>query len=483
MTRFNTKTYSGPDTVNMEGTPAYQKDSKTEFIGILLTSFLSDQFYKNGSAQLNTLISLMDKIPDKLFLAKAAIYSRNVFGMRSTSHVVAGELMGAKRSPQFPWMKDFLTRVVYRPDDILEILGYYAQRYQNGTLKKLPHAAQKAFAAKLRTYSEYQLVKYLNKGKDINMFDAVRVVHPKTTEALTALMTGKYKPAKTWEVLMSRAGKTEDVVSAKADAWKSLLLENKLGYLALLRNLRNIAQTGDNEIINLACAALINADVIRNAKIFPYQFYSAYNELSYECGTSLMLSALEKAAEISLENIPDLEGASCVCIDHSSSMTSKLSNRSVMSPIIVGTILGASLAKKFSDSDVILFTTKARYASIDKNAGLLSITDSLMKGTIPEGTSYAGAFRIMKKKYSRIIFVTDGQVWQGNTDEALKVYKSNYNADPYIYDMVVQEYGTTVFKNRKHINLAGFSDKVFKFFETAEKDPQVMITEIEKIQL
>ena len=48
-------------------------------------------------------------ISDKKFPAKAAIYARNEFGMRSISHVVAGEL--AKRVRGEPWATQFFNKL------------------------------------------------------------------------------------------------------------------------------------------------------------------------------------------------------------------------------------------------------------------------------------------------------------------------------------------------------------------------------------
>jgi 60 kDa SS-A/Ro ribonucleoprotein len=76
--------------------------------------------------------------------------------------------------------------------------------------------------------------------------DVVNLVHPPHTEALKKLVDGTLAPAETWEIKLTQAGVVADsedaVTELKKEAWEKLLRSRKLGYFALLRNLRNILQ-------------------------------------------------------------------------------------------------------------------------------------------------------------------------------------------------------------------------------------------------
>ena len=137
MSRFNT-TSDGTKTVNLAGGQAYKQTPELELVSILLTSFANDQFYRSSSDTFDTLTQLI-LVCDKEFVAKAAIYARTKFGMRSISHVVASEL--AKHIVGNKWAKDFYESIVYRPDDMMEILSYHTSK--NG---KIPNAMKKGFA-------------------------------------------------------------------------------------------------------------------------------------------------------------------------------------------------------------------------------------------------------------------------------------------------------------------------------------------------
>lgn len=131
------------------------------------------------------MIELLAK-NDAEFAAKAAIYARTKFGMRSITHLLAGEL--AKYATGKEWAKSFYEQIVYRPDDMTEIMAYYF----NTQKLKLPNAMKKGFAAAFDKFDGYQLAKYRNANKDLKLVDVVNLIHPKPTdrnrEALTLLV-------------------------------------------------------------------------------------------------------------------------------------------------------------------------------------------------------------------------------------------------------------------------------------------------------
>ena len=90
--KFNTKQNISNKTVNLAGGEAYIESPKLALISLLLTSFVKDQYYRSNKESLNDLIKLIDQVSDKKFVAKAGIYARTKFGMRSISHALAGEL-------------------------------------------------------------------------------------------------------------------------------------------------------------------------------------------------------------------------------------------------------------------------------------------------------------------------------------------------------------------------------------------------------
>jgi hypothetical protein len=116
-----------PDKTNLAGGRAFGQSPELEFASILLTSFVSGQFYRKEAETLERVSQLLDEGVSHEFAAKAAIYARDQFNMRSISHVVAAELAARVKDSQ--WMRPFVRDVIVRVDDMLEILAYFEGKY------------------------------------------------------------------------------------------------------------------------------------------------------------------------------------------------------------------------------------------------------------------------------------------------------------------------------------------------------------------
>jgi len=81
---------------------------------------------------------------------------------------------------------------------------------------------------------------------------------------------------KTWETELSAKGN-------KAEVWTDLIKSNKLPYMAMLRNLRNLIITGvSHKIHELVSEKIQNYDAVVNSKLFPFRFFSAYEALNVD---------------------------------------------------------------------------------------------------------------------------------------------------------------------------------------------------------
>ena len=140
-------------TINLAGGEAYSQTNELVLVSMLLTSFVNDQFYKSGNDTLKDLRSLIKKV-DPEFAAKAAIYARDKFGMRSITHALAAELAPYLSGKEYA--KDFYNSVIVRPDDMKEILAYYLQNCG----EKIPNSMKKGFAKAFDRFDGYQLAKW-----------------------------------------------------------------------------------------------------------------------------------------------------------------------------------------------------------------------------------------------------------------------------------------------------------------------------------
>jgi len=479
LARFNTPTVDRTKTVNLAGGEAYQEDPKLEFASILLTSFVQDQFYRAAKDTLARLSALMGVVP-ALFAAKAAIFARDEFGMRSISHVVAGELTHSTKGE--PWMRRFIKRVIVRPDDITEIVSYVLAKYG----KPLPNALKRGIADRLELFSEYQLAKYRSEGKAVSMVDVVNLTHPRSTVALSKLMRGELKSTETWEAKLSEAGKAEDKGEAKKQAWAELLRENKLGYMALLRNINNITKDAP-EVVDVLCAQLQDEARIKKSRVLPFRFMSAFEALDPVTVPREVVAALAAAMDIAVCNVPVLPGQTLVAVDVSGSMLPGFSvRRTERSPIETASVFaGALMRHQPLQTDIMLFSTDATYLTVSPNADVLSTSQLIRHFATGGGTDFKPIFARAGKAYDRIILLTDMQGWVGYNapTAAFEDYKRRTGANPHVFSLDLAGHGTLQFPQNRVYCLAGFSEKVFDIMALLEQDRNALVARIEAVEL
>lgn len=475
MTRFN-KAAPTTKTTNLAGGQAFKQTEKLELASVLLTSFVKDQFYRSADDSMKRVRELIEGLKDKKFAAQAALYARNHFGMRSISHVVAGEIGRLVKGEE--WTKRFFDKVVHRPDDMLEIASYYMSNYS----KPFPNSMKKGFALALSKLDAYKLAKYKGDGKAVTMIDLVNITHPKHTDAISALIKGTLKPAETWETKLTQAGQNAETEEEKGElknaAWKELLEGGKLGYFALLRNLRNIIQQAP-ELIPMVCETLVDEQAIKKSLVLPFRYTTALDALAELPSTQMrpILVAVGKALDIAVSNVPKFDGKTLVVVDTSGSMTS--------SNVIQIASLFASVLYKSNNADLMLFDTSARYLSLNPSDTVATIADGISKNAHGGGTDFHTIFNVASEKYDRVVILSDMQGWIGHTMPwgSFLAYKKRTGANPHIYSFDLAGHGTMQFPEPQVYCLAGFSEKVFDVMKMLEEDKNALVHAIEAVEI
>lgn len=530
MSKFNKqKPVQTQKTINLAGGEAYKESDKLELVSLLLTSFAQNSFYEKEEKTNDRLIDLI-KRNDPLFVAKSAIYARNEFGMRSISHITASEV--AKYISGASWGKQFFNKIVRRPDDMLEILSYYLNKGN-----KISNSMKKGFAEAFNKFDTYQLSKYRGEGKTIKLVDLINIVHPialtddkymvevnrneyidilkkkidfllknKKTISVEKISTLKEKlylaekeksenikihshealvidllrSKDTFESELSAAGQkaktSDEKVTYKREAWEKLLNERKIGYMALLKNLRNIIEQAPN-MVDKACALLTDVKLIKNSLVLPFRFTTAFEEIEkltgYSTNVRKVMNALNDAIEISMDNVPKFDDDTLLVIDVSGSMH-KVSK--------IASLFGSVIIKR-NDCDVITFDTTARYVNINSKDSISTISKKLSYNG--GGTDFHTIFNTANKAYSRVIILSDMQGWVGYTTPTAEfnAYCKKYNCKPHIFSFDLAGNGSLQFPENKVYALAGFSDKVFDIMKLLETDRQAMIHTIEAVEV
>lgn len=510
MANFNSKKVNKSLTKNSAGGVAYKVSSKAELVTLMLTSFLSgDKAYESNRDTLARFTSLAEKMlqEDKIFLAKASLYARDKYKMRSVSHLASSLLLqdviaGNWSNEEKAQLKSYLSQVIMRPDDITETISCYSNlpgAYKNSKGRvQLPAVAKKGFSAAMANYDEYRMAKYKNSEKEISLVDAVRMIRPKATDknksALKKLIEGTLKSTSTWEAKQSQAGKAgnaEDVAKAKREAWSEFLNKgNKIEYFALLRNLRNILEQCNTEDIDKACALLEDERLISKSKILPFRYISACVAVQDSKASTVkrnkVLRALNRAVNASLGNIPKLPGSTAILLDISGSMSSPLSEHSDVSIKQIANMFAAALYKA-NDSKVILFNNDARELNADPCNSVFSIANSIPCGG---GTDMSCAFKALgSESFDNIIILSDMQTWFGDswTRPASHFFnnwkKVSGSRDCKLFSFDLAGHGSSQFPEQNIYLLSGWSENSLEMMVKMGEDKYALINEIESIVL
>lgn len=481
-----------PNTTNQAGGEAYSMPLRHEIASVVLNCMLNDRFYTSAQGnleQLHDIVSRAEKAGETEFLAKAAIFARHTHGLRTVASILAGEIGDLARGAE--WKRKFYAAYPQRPDDVCETLAYWNQRHPEA---RHPNAMTRGFAEALSAFDAYALAKYKGEGKGVNLMDAVNVCHPRVGKdhPIHLLMTGKLQAADTWEKALSAAGQTaeteEEKDALKGAAWARLLEDKKLGYLACLRNLRNIAEQAP-EVLPAALDLIRNENACRKSRVFPFQFRTTYDvgrEMGNHLGKQIQM-AVAKAADISLANIPQLPGKTLVVVDDSGSMTTA----GGQGVIKIASVFAAALVKGLPDCDYMQFSDDARFINLDTvGMGVFALAEKIECSCKSAGTNFPAIFeRIARdhKSYDRIIILSDMQGWmQGGVQEIFAKYAKAVKAQlghvPKLYSFDLTGSGTAQFPAEQVCLMAGFSDKIFDLMGQMEHDRDALVKAIDETQ-
>ncbi len=480
-------------TKNHEGAIAYTMSPRMELYTAVVTSSLSNSFYEGDQERLKRIIGLIKKV-DPIFVAKLAIYTREQMYLRSLPLVLLVELSKVHRGDNL--VSKAIERVIQRADEITELLAYYQMANARTDVKKLNRLSkqvQKGIALAFNKFDEYQFAKY-NRNTAVSLKDALFLSHPKAANEGQQVLFNKIVKNElavpyTWEVELSALGQkgfenTDAKAKAVAEKWEELIASNRLGYMALLRNLRNILQAGVSaNCIEKVAQRLADPVQVRKSKQLPFRFLSAYRELE---ATSLqyvpsLMSALEEAVLTSAENIKgfDLTTKVVLAADVSGSMYKTISKKSKIRCFDIGLVLSMLLRNRSKNVVTGIFGDSWKQVNLPKENIL---ANALLLNSMEGSVGYAtNAYKVIsaliaqKKAVDKVMFFTDLQMWDssGGTNSlqnTWKQYKREIapNAKLYLFDLA--GYGNTPLSIKRDdvFLIAGWSAKVFDVLAAIE---------------
>ena len=437
-------------------------------------------------------------------LLAIANWLRNEMNIRLTPQVLL--VLASRFDGTKSLVRRYAPHIVKRPDEVKTCL--LVHRFLFG-LKSLSNGLNMGLGDAVSKFGEKGLMKYdstdFPKWKDVLCWIRRKAGWPLKAEVAKYFITGEVvDEAKTpviaarkklakltdfnaearklakasfvnWEVLLSQ------FKSSKKSLWTFLVEENLLGYMAMLRNLRNILEAKlDTAVIQKVSAKISSKDEVVKSKQLPFRFLSALKalqEMKGDCDTAdlnELSAAIELASNEACVNVPVLPGITAIFADNSGSMDSPVSDKSQISCKDAANVLCGIVAKVCERPYVFAFGTDVGEVRYTKNDTVLRIADKVrntdIKGCSTNGHRCVEWLVSHKLVPDRVIFLSDMQMWNdggfgwegGSFCDAWAKYKKQGGKNTWMHSVHLNGYGDNVVDDGERVNqVAGFSEKVF----------------------
>ena len=371
-----------------EGAPARNISPELQLRRSVLACLLwESQFYEDGVEIAGRIAELVPKVAAEK-VAAMAVEGRERMKLRHAPLLLVREM--ARHKTHRALVSETLARIIQRADELAEFVAIY---WKDGRVP-LSGQVKKGLAAAFPKFDEYQLAKY-DRGGPIKLRDVLFLCHAKPRDQAQAdvwkkLVSGSLTTPDTWEVALSSG-------ADKREAWERLLREQKLGALALLRNLRNMREAGVDESLVLSALGSM-----RTTRVLPFRFLAAARYApQWE-------EALEQAMLKCVAETEKLPGKTIVLVDVSGSMTAPLSRRSEMQR--TDAAYGLAVLLREIAEKVAVYSFSDNLVEVPARRGF-ALRDAIDVSQRHNSTQLGNAVEKLNRneKYDRLIVITDEQ--------------------------------------------------------------------------
>ena len=480
---------------NYEGARAYAMTPELELYSAVVTASLCDTFYEKHDERTDRIDQLIGKVSPE-FVARLAVYSRTEMHLRSIPLLLLVELAKAHNGDDL--VARAVENTVFRADEIMELLMCYQWRNPSGDgrkkLGKLSRQIQNGLQRAFNRFDEYQFAKYDRDGLEVKLRDALFLVHPKAKDEQQQALFDKIANRQleipyTWETELSALGKQmfeseTQKQEAVREKWEELVDSGKLGYMALMRNLRNMLQAKVSLLeMQKVASRLSDAEQVANSKQLPFRYLSAYREIEkvHSAHTPMLMNALEAAVKCSACNIEGFGENTRVLLasDVSGSMCLPISQKSTILNYDIGLLLSMLLRSRCKQVVSGIFGDDWKVVNMPNDNILMATRQmELLSNTVGFATNgYKVIDWLVEQNMvmDKLMMFTDMQMWDSTgrhqeiEDSWRKYKKLAPNAQLYLFDLEGNGQLPLRLAEPDVYLIAGWSDRVFDVLSAIDK--------------
>lgn len=442
------------------GARAYKITPKLQLQRSVMSFLLWENgFYENGESIVQRIQSLVPQVMPQ-DVAEIAVRARHDMKLRHVPLFLIREMV---RYPDYrPYVRDALNKVIQRPDEMAEFMAMY---YADGR-QPIANSVKRGLADAFHHFDAYSFAKWRGAGREISLRDVMFMVHPKPVNekerVLFAQIANDTLPTPdTWEVALSSNSRM-----SKREKWERLLREERLGALALLRNLRNMQEEGVDDSLIIQALQKMNG-----RWVLPFRYFTAAKiNPRFE-------KYIEEAMIRNMAQLPKLQGKTLIVVDVSGSMYyQSVSAKSSMDRAQAAATL-AAVARELCEEPVIYATAGNDITGIHQTELVpsrrgIALVDAIYNLCSPLGgggifvTPVLDYLKEVEKYADRIILITDEE------DTSFAAENQPTLAKPfgaYNYMLNVANGANGVGYGAKWTHIDGWSENVLKYILEIEK--------------
>lgn len=498
---YNAKLKEMTTKKNYEGAKAYAMTPELELYTAVVTASLSDTFYEKQDERTDRIAQLIGKVSPE-FVARLAVYTRTVMHLRSIPLLLLVELAKVHNGDNL--VARAVEKTVLRADEIMELLMCYQWRNPSSDprkkLGKLSRQIQNGLQRAFNRFDEYQFAKYDCDNLEVKLRDALFLVHPKAKDEqqqaiFDKIVNRELEIPYTWETELSALGQqqfdTEELKQAAfREKWEELINSGKLGYMALMRNLRNMLQIGVSPAeMQVVAGRLADAEQVARSRQLPFRYLAAYRELEKVSSANVaeLMNALEAAVKHSTANIDGLDENTRVLLacDVSGSMSTPINPRSSVRNYDIGIMLAMLLRNRCKQVVSGIFGNEWKVVNMPSD-NILMASRHMERLCNSVGYSTNG-YKVIdwlienSMVMDKVMMFTDMQMWDStgryrDFENSWKKYKKMApQAKLYLFDLV--GYGQLPMRLAKPdvYLIAGWSDRVFDVLSAIDKGEDALV--------